>query len=496
MKLAMYHGEFERRTGWDIDWVQIPDQNRATQLLNNGHLDMTVADSANIARMFTRQAKVKLIWIEESLELSESLIVHDRYHGAKGGTVRTPMDLRGLRIGVEFGTTSHYALETYYNEFFADVVHDSAYQRLSQCAANSSGLLIPCHYQNQTAAVTFYGMTPDDIERAYNNGTIHAAYIGFPHLYRMRPNGTVILTNAEMTMWQKATFRGLVATQRFLERPGVTEFLKAYFITMARANFYWYNNTKEFTLYYPGNFSVSAKIARVLPNGYDREAFDHISELEFPTLREQVSQKWMGGGLTSRVAYALRDHAMVFNRMKEDHNVVPLTETPSLISSQDYRYVRLADVMTIEQYVEYLDPSYVQLIVDQNITDAYHLDPEDVVHLGYQISDVHGPTISILTPDNCSSYPSAKYPTSVLTDDIKALPKCRCQEYYLFGKCPGDEGYSPLGYYCLRRNINNTGTNGAPLESMIIGEKSARRAAAAVVAETNPNCANLVLTRL
>ena len=127
-------------------------------------------------------------------------------------------------------------------------------------------------------------MTPEEIVVAYNSGAIHAAYIGYPYLTEMRKTGSILMTNADCAAWEKMTFRGLIATTSFLERPGVTKFLKDYIITMARANFYWYNNTKEFTLYYAGQESVSAKIAAVIPNGVDKDVLYHMSNLVFPSL--------------------------------------------------------------------------------------------------------------------------------------------------------------------------------------------------------------------
>ena len=115
------------------------------------------------------------------------------------------------------------------------------------------------------------------------------------------------LASSYLTSEHQVTFRGIVATEKFLERPGVPDFLRAYFITTARvcscvycslycqcpglsqANFYWKNNTKEFTLYYRGRYSVSAKVAAVIPNGVDTDVFTNMVDLEFPTLQEQVT---------------------------------------------------------------------------------------------------------------------------------------------------------------------------------------------------------------
>lgn len=449
----MYDKIFEKRTGWNISWVEMSDLTRATVLLTNGEVDMTVADSADISRLFNRQGRAKLIWVEEGLQTSEGLIVPNRYHFQRrltdslGGNIRTPMDLKGKRIGAVLGSTAYYSLISYYKELGAEIITETAYQRLHPCAFNQTDKLIPCHFQNVSEAVTIYGMDIQDIMQAFQDGTIHAAYVGYPYLTQMQAmGGAILLYSDDVARWGKMTFRGLLATIPFLERPGVSEFLKAYLHTMARANFYYKNNTKEFSLYYAGAGSVSAKAAAIVPNGVDTDAYYHMSTHVYPGLKEQVSVRYMGKGIYSRIVYALRDHATVFYALKSDMNKVWGTETDDKISYYDYNSVALGTVLSLEQFAAFIDISYIQLVLDDGVTDAYHLIPGDIVHLGYFIADIHGPTISVLTADNCSLYPSDKYPTSVLTFDIKSLPKCRCREYYIYGLCPGDTGYDPLGY--------------------------------------------------
>merc|ERR1712216_361349 len=361
--------------------------------LTNGELDMTVADSADIARLFNRQGRAKLIWVEEALADSEGLIVPWRYHFQKritdelGGDIRTPLDLQGKRIGVEIGSTSYYSLISYYNEFGAKIVTETAYQRLHPCAFDRQDKLIPCHYENVTDAVTIYGMHIDDIIQAYQNGTIHAAYVGYPYLTKLKEmGGNILLTSRDTERWGKVTFRGLLTTIPFLERPGVTDFLKAYLHTMARANFYYYNNTKEFELHYAGKASVASKIAATIPNGKATDAAYHLSTLTYPTLVDQVTNMWLGKGIYSRIVYALRDHATVFYALKEDMNKKWGTETDQFISYYDYNKVALGTVLSMEQFNEFIDLSYVELILKDGITDAYHLQPMDVVHLGYFIA--------------------------------------------------------------------------------------------------------------
>lgn len=401
-KLSLYKNHFLNRTGVHINWVQMQDPRKAATALTNHEYDLAVLSSADMTRAFTRQTPVKLVWVMESLENSEGLIVHDRYHLYGSGDVETPLGLRGKRIGVLYGSTSHYSLHSYFSEFGVKIVYDTVYQRNHRCAVKPHGDRVPCHFKNQTDAVTFIGLSPEEIKVEYDAGTIHAAYIGFPQLAHMRKNGTVILTSQDLAYWDKVTFNGLVATERFLEHPGTTDFLMCFIAVIARANFYFKNNTKEFTLDYAKNDSVTYKIAATLPQGKMSDVYFHIMELGFPTIKEQASCRWLGCGATSRVAWSLKDQAEFFASLKEDHNTVLGTETPNKTTA-DVNKISLTN--SLKDYSPFIEPGYIKFLVVANVSDKYFLQPGEVVHLGYQVTDYDGLTLSIVTPDDCNKYP-------------------------------------------------------------------------------------------
>merc|ERR1712072_1452187 len=79
-KLAMYRGYFEKFTGYDIEWIEITDSSKAIYALENGDVDLAVANSMDIARAFTRKADLRLIYIMAMSAESEGLVVGERYH--------------------------------------------------------------------------------------------------------------------------------------------------------------------------------------------------------------------------------------------------------------------------------------------------------------------------------------------------------------------------------------------------------------------------------
>jgi len=102
------------------------------------------------------------------------------------------------------------------------------------------------------------------------------------------------------------------------------------------------------------------------------------------------------------VAWSLKDHSEFFRELKQDFNIEPLAETPSKISTQDVQRYALRD--SLPDYSSYIDLSIVQAIVDDGVKDDYWLKPGDLVHLGYQVTDIHGPTILLRTADTCANY--------------------------------------------------------------------------------------------
>jgi len=158
---------------------------------------------------------------------------------------------------------------------------------------------------------------------------------------------------------------------------------------MAKANFYYQNNTKEFSQTYAGIDSVAHKISSVI--GGDKSLVAPLLKMfKLPTMSEQVHVSWMGGGNRSRVALALKDQSQFLkNTVKEDFNQVPMVYGRETIDIGQYQ---LAE--TIEDYSLYIDTSFIQSNIDAGKNGEYFLDPGDTVHFGYQTTANYGRTIS------------------------------------------------------------------------------------------------------
>jgi len=405
-KLAMNRGLFEKETGSPIEWHEVPRSYKSIIALANDELDMTVANSVDIARAMTRRLPIKLVWVVEELWSSEALMVHNNFHVNWGGTVRTPKNLKGMNIGVTFGGTEHYALESYYKEMQVDIVTNSLYQ-MNGCryagpphcqakylweTSNVTGcqLLEPCHYSPPTAnSVNFIGMQRQELREAWNNGQIHAIYAGWQELDFYKQDGYILLTTQELANWGKSLFNGLLVSDKFLAKLdfNARNFTAKTILTFGKAHFYYTNNTKEFQVSYAGKESVSARIESVSDVDHTKVA-EKLTLLNIPTMEEQIGCRYLGCGSNGGIARALRDQAKFCSEIKYDSN------NPTILK-QDLLGVQLIDYLS--DYSPWITPFYIKSLLDLGINASYFLAIGDKLHLGYQITANYGRTVSIIT---------------------------------------------------------------------------------------------------
>jgi len=404
-KLAMNQNTFQTNTKHNITWVQFPDSYKSIIAVANGEVDITVAHSVDIARAISRRLPIKLIWVAEELWDTEGFVVQKSYHVAHGGRVQTPLDMRGLTIGVTFGGTEHYALMTYYKEMQVDVSTNTLYQMQgcryegpphchhkpalpgivndTQCK-----MLIPCHYTPQPNAVNVVGLHPEELKEAWRTDKIQAVYSGWRDLEFYVADGITMMTNQELSNWGKVTFHGLVVSDRFMARTDVVpgNFTADTILTFARAHYYYDNNTKEFEINYSGKESVGSRISAVTHDSVEMVA-KKLAQIKISTMEDQVSCMYLGCGAAGRIALALKDQAKFCAEIRLDRN------EPKQITQKIYPY-QLADI--IDDYSTCIDPQYIQQSLNMGLNASYFLPIGAKLHIGYQITANYGRTVSII----------------------------------------------------------------------------------------------------
>ena len=315
--------------------------------------------------------------------------------------------LQGQQIYVWYGSTAHYSLVLMLREMNIKVVPDTEYMRGADCT------LTPCHFEEDPNAITLIGRTQAEILQLWNKGVATAVYLGLPELNIVKNNGTILMTNKLTTQWERPTFTGLLGATAFLDKVdpkyatyNVDTFIQQFILEMAKANYYYENNTKEFGVKYVldtiGTSRVSGSIASVTGGKDEEEVYSQLILRRYPSMTQQLTCDWMGCGNQSRVAWALKDMSIFLKGIKEDWNVksglsVSLTQRdtkPWLQSTSDIRSVALAELK--DNYDPYVDARYMTDIMAAGQDGTYMLSTGSYVHLGYEIMAMFGPTRSHL----------------------------------------------------------------------------------------------------
>lgn len=261
-KSAIAEKEFEKATGWDIQWRNFDSGGDVMLAMASGDVQIGVAGSSPIAAAVSRGVDVELFWILDNIADAEALVVRN------GSGIDAPQDLAGKTLAVPFVSTTHF------HTLFA----------LQQFGLNGK--------------VKVVNLQPSDIPAAWERGDIDAAFIWDPALGKLKQNGKVLLTSGTLTNWGKATFEGLVVDKTFAadNAEAMTAFTKV--LQSSTAD---YVNA-------PGTWTVdSPKVASVAAQSGAKPADvpPVLALYQFPLATEQASASWLGGGKDGGAARAL-----------------------------------------------------------------------------------------------------------------------------------------------------------------------------------------------
>jgi taurine transport system substrate-binding protein len=215
---------------------------------------------------------VELFWILEDIASAEALVARN------GSGVNTITDLKGKKVGTPFVSTSHFQL---------------------LYAMQQAGL--------KAGDVQVLNMRPPEIAAAWGRGDIDATFIWDPVLSTVKKTGKVLMTSGDICKKGACTFDGLVVTKKFAkENP---EFMVALVKAIAKADADYRAHAKAWT-------SDPAKVAAVAKwsGGKPEDVPDAMALYGFPSLQEQASTSWLGGGANGAAAKALAQQA---NFLKE-----------------------------------------------------------------------------------------------------------------------------------------------------------------------------------
>jgi taurine transport system substrate-binding protein len=265
-------GEIEKATGFKINWRQFGGGGDVIRAMASGDVQLGEVGSTGVATAISQGMDVDLFWILEDIASAEALVARN------GSGVNTITDLKGKKVGTPFVSTSHFQL---------------------LYAMQQAGL--------KAGDVQVLNMRPPEIAAAWGRGDIDATFIWDPVLSNVKKTGKVLMTSGDICKKGACTFDGLIVTKKFAkENP---EFMVALVKAIAKADADYRANAKAWT-------SDPAKVAAVAKwsGGKPEDVADAMALYGFPSLQEQASTTWLGGGGNGAAAKALAQQA---NFLKE-----------------------------------------------------------------------------------------------------------------------------------------------------------------------------------
>jgi taurine transport system substrate-binding protein len=262
-KVAIATGAFEAATGYKITWRQFDSGAKVISAMASGDVQIALAGSSPIAAGVSRGLNVEVIWIAEDIASAEALVARD------GSGIAAPQDLKGKVLGVPFASTTHFHTLFALEQFGID-----------------------------PKEVTIRNMQPPQIAEAWERGEIDAAFVWDPALGAIKKTGKVLITSGMLSRWGKATFDGMIANKAFAAENQA--FMCSFVKTIAATDEAYRSDPAAWT---PDSPEVQAVVELI---GGDPANVPGVLDLyDFPTLEQQASALWLGGGSKGGAVKAL-----------------------------------------------------------------------------------------------------------------------------------------------------------------------------------------------
>jgi taurine transport system substrate-binding protein len=265
-------GEVEKATGYKINYRQFGGGGDVIRAMASGDVELGEVGSTGIATAVSQGMDVEMFWVLEDIAAAEALVARN------GSGINSVKDLKGKKIATPFVSTSHFQL---------------------LYALQKAGI--------KPSDVQILNMRPPEIAAAWGRGDIDATFIWNPVLSTIMSNGKVVMTSGDVCKEGACTFDGLIVTRKFAKANPA--FMVALVKAIAKADADYKADAKGWS----GDTEKAKAIAK-WSGGKLEEVAGTMKLYGFPTLAQQASPTWLGGGANGVVAKALTQQA---NFLKE-----------------------------------------------------------------------------------------------------------------------------------------------------------------------------------
>ena len=260
LRTIMESGELEKATGYKVNWRQFGGGGDVIRAMASGDVQMGEAGSSPIAAAASQGQDIKLFWILDDIADAEALIARN------GSNINSIKDLKGKKVATPFVSTAHYQL---------------------MVAMKKAGV--------DTKTVNVMNMRPPEVAAAWERGDIDAAFIWDPVLSKIKGSGKAIATSGSIGKEGNPTFDGIVVNAKWAAENEA--FMVEFVRQLAKADEAYRSNAAKWTVDSP---QVKAVAKWTKADAKDVPAAMQL--YRFPTLAEQASAAWLGGGAAKALA--------------------------------------------------------------------------------------------------------------------------------------------------------------------------------------------------
>ena len=260
LRVLMESGELEKQTGYKVNWRMFGGGGDVIKAMASGDVQMGEAGSSPVTAAVSQGQDIKLFWILLDIADAESLVARN------GSGVNSVKDLKGKKVATPFVSTAHYQL---------------------MAAMKMEGL--------DAKSVNVMNLRPPEIAAAWERGDIDAAFIWPPVLSKIKGNGKVIASSASIGAKGYPTFDGLVVNAKWAAENEA--FMVTFVRLLAKYDDEYRKNSAKWT-------ADSAQV-KAIAKWTKADAKDVPSDMKlykFPSMQEQVSATWLGGGSAKAMA--------------------------------------------------------------------------------------------------------------------------------------------------------------------------------------------------
>jgi taurine transport system substrate-binding protein len=252
-QFAKVNGTYDEEMGTKVNWVSFDSGTAMSAAMASGDVQISVSQGVPPFVVATSAGQdIQIVDVAVSYSENDNCVVASALEIDKNSA----SELAGKKVAVPLGTAAHYGFLNQMNHFGVDV-----------------------------ASMEVVDMAPAEGAAALSQGAVDMACGWGGALRRMKESGNILLTGAEKEELGILVFDVTSAPASFVAENG--ELLAKFLKVTADANAMWNSgeNTAEM-------LPVIAKDA-----GMDETATQEtLDGFEFPSVEEQLSAKWLGGG--------------------------------------------------------------------------------------------------------------------------------------------------------------------------------------------------------